>query len=138
MTRPSLLAHLRERDHWHTLVRVLLAEDDIDAAHEALEGARRANPHDGWYALQVESADSARQTRPRTAIRLYQRLAEELIERRSVSSFKNAAELLVRAYHVTQEREEASTWDAYLQELLDRYGRFQGLIEALQAAGLVV
>ena len=139
MERPSLHAHLRERHAWALLVRAHLLDGEVDRALEALsEGRERGHSSQGWAGIQVEIADVASGPRPRTAIRLYQSVAEGLIEKRNVQSFKDAAQLLARAAAVSRELGEGEKWRVYMDEVDSRYGRFQGLTEALQAVSLVV
>ncbi len=139
MERPSLHAHLRERHAWALLVRAHLLDGDVDHALEALqEGRDRGHTSQGWAGIQVEIADVAASTRPRTAIRMYQGVAEGLIEKRNVQAFKDAAQLLARAAAVSRELGEGEKWRTYMDEIESRYGRFQGLREALQAVSLVV
>lgn len=139
MTRPSLLAHMRERSEWSMLVRVHIRDGMIETALEILESSQTSNQmmRDTADALLLELADAARKSRPRTAVRLYQRLAEGRIEKRSAASFKEAAQIHERAYVVASELGDAVAWRAYLEELHARYGRFQGLVEAMSTVGLV-
>ncbi|MEM1349610.1 MAG: SWIM zinc finger family protein [Myxococcota bacterium] len=140
LVRPSLLAGLEERNAWALLVRIAIDEDDVERAADLLDDARASGHPLGtsWAQLQLEIADAARESRPRTAIALYQSIAEALIEKRSASAFKEAAQVLVRAFLVARELGESAQWAVYMEELGDRYGRFQSLHEALYAVGLEV
>lgn len=140
LVRPSLLAGLEERHAWALLVRIAIGEGEVERAAELLEDARASGHPLGasWAQLQLEIADAARESRPRTAIDLYQSIAEALIEKRSASAFKEAAQVLVRAFLVARDLGESGRWNAYMEELGDRYGRFQSLHEALHAVGLEV
>ena len=138
--RPSLLAHLRDQGAWSVLVRAHLLEERVDEAADALADARRhgyLGPED-LIELELELAEVARQPRPHLAQRLYREIAEHYIERRSLASFKHAASALARARGVAEDLSELEEWERYRAELLDRYGRFEGLRDALRVAGLMV
>lgn len=137
--RPSALATLRERGEWEVLLRAYLEEGDFDGAFEALEVARQHGRVSAaeWVDVQAELAERARHTHPEQATALLEALAEQLIKKRSLANFKRAAELLAMAYQLRMSAGEEAQWGARLEELHARYGRFQGLREALKAVGLL-
>ncbi len=138
--RPGVMAYLREAGEWEVLFRALLREEDWDRADATLREARRAGhiSADAWLELRAELAQGARHARPHLAKRAYQQVAEQLIEKRALANFKRAASLLTHARQLAEDLDELALWDDYMEELLARYGRFQGLRAALEAVGLRV
>ena len=138
LLRPSLLANLRARDEWEVVMRVHMDAEEWDDAAAALRAARQHGQvgAGGWIDLQLDLASAAREARPHLSGGLYRLVAEQLIEKRSLANFKTAASLLTHAFQIARDHNEQEQWDAYFEELLARYGRFQGLREALAAVGL--
>lgn len=139
LLRPSLLAFMREQGLWGELVRALISLGDVDAAFDAMKRGEEYGhiSRDMGLELGLELADAARQARPRLSARLFRQTAEGLIEQRSLTSFKKAASLLAQARGVAAELGAQGEWGTYSEELLERYGRYQGLREALRAVGLL-
>lgn len=129
LLRPALLAHLRELKDYITLTRCLLDEQQLDLALDALEHAEATGQLTGpaRSALELEVAQCLTDARPHAALHLYQRLAERALHQRSVEGFESATQWLLIARELQQRLDQLPQWRRYMDDLVERFGRLQGL-----------
>jgi tetratricopeptide (TPR) repeat protein len=141
--RGAILARLGDQGRHHLLTEIHLEEGELDRALETL-GQVLASPRGGEVAasprgggeLSLRVAQAAEETRPRAALHLYQRQAEDLIRIRGRANYATAAHLLTRVRDLYQRMGEPEAWDAYVADLRDQHRRLRALKEELNRAGL--
>jgi len=132
--RDDALAYLRERAGTpaaaDSLVRVLVHEDDIDAAWQAAQehGCRAGT----WIALAERRAG----THPADAIPYYRRAAAEAIEGRSKAAYAQAADRIaaLRTLHARADTED--DFGAYLDDVVRTHRAKRNFIAELARRGL--
>lgn len=96
--REKALAHLVRQKDYATLTRIHLSEGKVD---QALETLSQCGVKGGWASrwsdpLELEVARKAEKTHPQSAIDLYKRLAERLIEGGGRPNYRAAAHHLAK------------------------------------------
>ena len=132
---PSVLRFLDDAPHLPLKVRALVGQGQVAQAAEALERAGGISS-ESRLELGVFLATEAESLAPDLAISLYQRAAQHLIEGKSLANFSHAASLLAAARRLSEEQSRGEEWTAYRQALLERFGRYQGLREAMERVGV--
>lgn len=129
LLKPALLAHLRELKDYVTLTRCLLDDQQLDLALDALEHAEATGQLTGpnRATLELEVAQHLTDARPHAALHLYQRLAERALHQRSVEGFESATQWLLTARELNQRLDQLPQWRRYMDDLVERFGRLQGL-----------
>lgn len=134
--RPALLGFLLEHEHTWLLVKVHLADGEIDQALQALQRFSSAHPFAPGFRLGQEVAAAAEVSRPQAAIEIYQQQAEGLIGLRSRGHYREACHLLGRMRGLYQGLGEAQLWVRYIDGLRERHRSLRALKEELEVAGL--
>ncbi|HUX88427.1 MAG TPA: SWIM zinc finger family protein [Chloroflexota bacterium] len=136
--RNLILAKLRGRHAFLTLVQVFLDEGETDRALE-LVGCQKMIPqgaNDSDFGLALEVARAAEVTRPRQASEIYQRYAEHLIAQRGRNNYVTACDVLRRTRQLLTNSGDAATWDEYLATLRQRHRALRAFQDELILAGL--
>jgi len=140
--RPELIAALRAREDWASLVEVHLKENEVGAALAALaryDTGRRSTLSDwGWYApdMHVRVAQAAEREFPEKAIGIYTRLADGLIAQRNRGSYSQAAQHLAAIRRVMVEQGQEAGWRERIAALREEHKRLRALQDELNQAGL--
>jgi hypothetical protein len=114
-------------------VDALLGDDNLDLAWSAAEAA----PPDALgFDLWLRLAESRERDRPGDALAVYQRLADEVLERADRSAYRSAARLLQRAQAAAQAAGELEAFTAHLTRLREQHRRRPTLIAILDKANL--
>jgi uncharacterized Zn finger protein len=132
--RGAILARLGDKGKHDLLTEIHLEEGELDRALETL-GQVLASPWGGGE-LSLRIAQAAEESRPRAALHLYQRQAENLIRIRGRANYATAAHLLTRVRELYQRLGEPEAWDAYVADLRDQNRRLRALKEEMNRAGL--
>ncbi len=133
--RLALLNFLSQHEHTGLLVRVYLAEGEIDKALEGV-GLLPAYPYYGGSKLRLEVAGAAEASRPRAALEIYQQQVEALIALRARGHYQEACRLLTRVRALCEQLGEAPRWASYIGALRERHRSLRALKEELALAGL--
>lgn len=140
--RPELLARLRERNDWVTLVQIHLEEGNVRAALDAYaassETARRGIGYTSYAGptLVLDLAAAAETDYPDDAIRIYRELAEGRIGYRTRDNYRVAAEYLARMKGTLEHHGRAEEWREFIADLRVRYKTLRALQDELNQAGL--
>jgi hypothetical protein len=122
-----------ERTDVRGFVDALLGDGDVDLAWRiAVAGPQDAVGSDLWLRL----AESREPDHPADAIAVYQRLADETLQRADRRAYRSAAWLLQRAQAAAQAADTLDEFSEYLARLRDQYRRRPTLIAILDKAGL--
>jgi hypothetical protein len=114
-------------------VDALLSDDELELAWKtALAAPRDALGSDLWLRL----AERRERDRPADALAVYQRIADEVLERADRRAYQSAARILQRARAAAQSAGELDAFAEYLTGLRERYRRRATLIAILDEAGL--
>ena len=114
-------------------VDALLGDDELELAWSAAAAAPRdALGSDLWLRL----AERSERDRPADALAVYQRIADEVLERADRRAYRSAARILQRARAAAQAAGELDAFAEYLTGLRERYRRRPTLIAILDKAGL--
>lgn len=114
-------------------VDALLGDDEVKRAWSAAIAAPRdALGSDLWLRL----AERSERDRPADALGVYQRIADEVLERADRRAYRSAARILERAQAVAQAAGELDTFADYLTRLRERHRRRPTLIAILDKANL--
>jgi hypothetical protein len=114
-------------------VDVLLGDDEVELAWTAAAAAPDdALGSDLWLRL----AERSERDRPADALAVYQRIADEVLERADRRAYRSAARILERARGAAQPAGELDAFAEYLTGLRERYRRRPTLIAILDKAGL--
>ena len=130
--RPTLLDSLDPIRHTGLLVDIALEEGDVD---RALEIARRPHTFLNWERWD-RLAQAAETSRPRDALDIYRRRAEQAIARRGRENYRAAAGDLRRVRDLYQALGETARWKAYITHLRQKHHRLRALQDELNKAGL--
>jgi hypothetical protein len=95
-------------------------------------GCQDAIGSDLWLRL----AESSERDRPADALAVYQRIADEVLERADRRAYHSASRILQRARGAAQAAGELGAFAEYLTRLRERYRRRPTLIAILDKAGL--
>ena len=134
--RPALIAFLIEHEHTWLLVKVHLADGQIDQALQSLQLFRSGHPYYPGFKLAQDVAAAAEAGRPQAAIEIYQQQAEGLIGLRSRAHYRDACRLLGRLRSLYQGLGEDGLWGTYIRGLSERHHNLRALKEELAAARL--
>jgi uncharacterized Zn finger protein len=111
----------------------LIGDDEIELAWSAAVAAPRdALGSDLWLRL----AESSERHRPADALAVYQRIADEVLERADRRAYRSAARILQRARAAAQAAGELDAFGEYLTRLREQYRRRPTLITILDNANL--
>ncbi|GAC1464043.1 MAG: hypothetical protein PVS3B3_23160 [Ktedonobacteraceae bacterium] len=142
--RVDMLKTLEQQNKWGVLVNIYLAEKEVSSALSALAHMEKepATPRFGYsyyvtpnnYELQV--AKAAEVEYPNDAIRLYQRLAEKLIDARGRERYQQAAEYFIRVKQLYQMQEREAEWNTYITHLRNTHKPLRALKEELDRRNL--
>jgi len=114
-------------------VDALLGDDEVELAWTAAAAAPDdALGSDLWLRL----AERSERDRPAEALAVYQRIADEVLERADRRAYHSAARILQRARAAAQPAGELDAFAEYLTGLRERYRRRPTLIAILDKAGL--
>jgi hypothetical protein len=114
-------------------VDALLGDGDVELAWSAAAAAPQdAIGSDLWLRL----AESSERDRPADALSVYQRIADEVLERADRRAYHSASRILQRARAAAQAAGELGAFAEYLTCLRERYRRRPTLIAILDKAGL--
>jgi hypothetical protein len=114
-------------------VDALLSDDEVERAWTAAAAAPDdALGSDLWLRL----AERRERDRPADALVVYQRIADEVLERADRRAYRSAARILRRARAAAQPAGELDAFAEYLTGLRERYRRRPTLIAILDKAGL--
>jgi hypothetical protein len=114
-------------------VDALLSDDELELAWTAAAAAPdEALGSDLWLRL----AERSERDRPADALVVYERIADEVLERADRRAYHSAARILQRARAAAQAAGELDAFDEYLAGLRERYRRRPTLMEILDKAGL--
>ena len=115
------------------LVDALLDDGDVDLAWTAAVAA----PQDAvGFNLWLRLAETSQQDRPADALAVYQRLADEVLERAERRAYRSAAWILQRAQAAAQAADMLDEFTDYLARLRERHRRRPTLIAILDKANL--
>ena len=114
-------------------VDALLGDDELELAWRAAVAAPRdALGSDLWLRL----AESSERDRPADALAVYQRIADEVLERADRRAYRSAARILQRARAAAQAAGELDAFGDYLARLREQHRRRPTLIAILDKANL--
>ncbi|MGH2947204.1 MAG: hypothetical protein ACRDPC_13270 [Solirubrobacteraceae bacterium] len=114
-------------------VDALLVDDELELAWSAAAAAPRdALGSDLWLRL----AESSERDRPADALAVYQRIADEVLERADRRAYRSAGRILQRARAAAQAAGELDAFADYLTRLRERHRRRPALIAILDKANL--
>src|SRR5215218_2689043 len=114
-------------------VDALLGDDEVELAWTAAAAAPDdALGSDLWLRL----AERRERDRPAEALAVYQRIADEVLERADRRAYHSAARILQRARAAAQAAGELDAFAEYLTDLRERYRRRPTLIAILDKANL--
>jgi hypothetical protein len=114
-------------------VDALLGDDEVELAWTAAAAAPDdALGSDLWLRL----AERSERDRPADALAVYQRIADEVLERADRRAYHSAARILQRARAAAQAAGEVDAFAEYLTGLRERYRRRPTLMAILDKAGL--
>src|SRR5215218_5019913 len=114
-------------------VDALLGDGEIDLAWRA---AATVPPDALGADLWLRLAESSERDRPADALAVYQRIADEALERADRRAYRSAAPILKRARAAAQAAGAHDAFDEYLTRLHEQYRRRPTLIEILDKADL--
>ena len=130
--RRKVIKVLKQKKQWGILIEIALSEQEIDEALALLSKLDR------WmkssYILQV--AEAAAQTRPKSAIALYQEIVEQAIEERNRKSYRIAASYLQKVKGLYESLNQKSNWKKYFEELRSSYVKLRALQDEMKKASL--
>lgn len=125
-----LIEDLKQREqHAARLIEIYLHLQRYDEALSALSKLNLS-----WYGgdIHMMVADAVRTTHPREAMRLYQELAEGLIEQgANRKAYQKAVGLLRKARECAQRVPDAD-WETYINSLRMKYQKRRALLEEMQ------
>jgi uncharacterized Zn finger protein len=133
----SRLHEFLEPPHHHELrIRIALEEGELDHALELVHSQPRSEY--GYFAsnMRLEVARAVQETRPRAAMELYRKEAEERIENRGRDNYREACRLLTHVRALYDRLGEAEEWRRYLTALRDKNRTLRALQEELTTAKL--
>jgi hypothetical protein len=114
-------------------VDALLGDGELGLAWSAAVAASQdALGSDLWLRL----AESSERDRPADALAVYQRIADEVLERADRRAYRSAARILQRAQAAAQAAGELDAFGEYLTRLRERHRRRPTLIAILDKANL--
>jgi uncharacterized Zn finger protein len=114
-------------------VDALLGDDELELAWSAAAAAPRyALGSNLWLRL----AESSERDRPADALAVYQRIADEVLERADRRAYRSAARILQRARAAAQAAGELDEFGEHLTRLRERHRRRPTLITILDKANL--
>jgi uncharacterized Zn finger protein len=153
--RKELLATLKKRGDWTSLIEIHLGEGEVAEAIEALKKTEKKDPRNigyvgtvyggfgyayGWgthpLGWEARVAAAAEAEFPDEAIRIYQRLADRLIATRGRGNYQTATEHLERIKQILTGAERGDAWATLIGELRDRNKTLRALREELDKRGL--
>ena len=114
-------------------VDALLGDGELGLAWSA---AVAAPPDMLGSDLWLRLAESSERDRPADALAVYQRIADEVLERADRRAYRSAARILQRAQAAAQAAGELDTFAEYLTRLRERHRRRPTLIAILDKANL--
>jgi uncharacterized Zn finger protein len=118
--RPKLFTFLDETQRPYLRVRLHLHDQDVDGALDLVEpfaGPDRTLSF--GVSVLTKVADAARDAHPDAAIALYEECAHRLIADRGRSNYRTAADLLVKARDLYEQRDDLDAWQSFLDALYD-------------------
>lgn len=114
-------------------VDALLGDDELELAWSAAAAAPQDTlGSDLWLRL----AESSERDRPADALAVYQRIADEVLERADRRAYRSAARILQRAQAAAQAAGERDAFGEYLTRLREQHRRRPTLIAILDKANL--
>lgn len=114
-------------------VDALLGDDELELAWSAAAAAPQDTlGSDLWLRL----AESSERGRPADALAVYQRIADEVLERADRRAYRSAARILQRAQAAAQAAGERDAFGEYLTRLREQHRRRPTLIAILDKADL--
>lgn len=114
-------------------VDALLGDGEIELAWSVADAAPQdALGSDLWIRL----AESSERDRPADALVVYQRIADEVLERADRRAYRSAARILQRAKGAAQAADMLDEFGEYLARLREQHRRRPTLIAILDKAGL--
>jgi hypothetical protein len=114
-------------------VDALLGDSELELAWcAAVAVPQEVLGSDLWLRL----AESSERDRPADALAVYQRIADEVLERADRRAYRSAARILQRAQAVAQAAGQGDAFGDYLTSLRERYRRRPALIAILDKAKL--
>jgi catechol 2,3-dioxygenase-like lactoylglutathione lyase family enzyme len=144
--RPELLDFLEKGHNTSLLIQIALDEGDIDKALALLKAEEkgdrgRAGMYSysygfGYQDMTLKVAQAAEETRPREAIEIYQRHAEQQIAQKQRKYYQYACEYLVKVRALYQKIGENEKWKSYIAGLREKYHTLRALKEEMAKAGL--
>ncbi len=132
--RAEALAVLEREENAGALIEIALEEGDVARALELLP--REKTPGRLFTDHRWEVAKAAEKSFPQAAIALYQELAERSIGHRSREAYRQAAEDLKRARKLSEKINAQAEFQAWAQNLRDRYPALRALHDELDRAKL--
>ena len=114
-------------------VDALLGDDELDLAWSA---AAAAPPDAIGSDLWLRLAEGSERDRPADALAVYERIADEVLERADRSAYRSAARILLRAQAAAQAAGEQDAFAEYVARVRERYRRRPTLIAILDDANL--
>lgn len=126
---PEVIRKLEAHQKWSLLIEIALEKSDINHALELL-------PRQCWDSHDLQVARAAETSHPPTAIEIYCRRVETLIEARGRGNYQDAATILKcvkELYHRQCTQTERDQWLTGLRQL---HARLPALMDELNKAGL--
>ena len=144
--RNELIAALRKRSHWSTVVEIHLDEGAVAEALAACKNTERPGAADrsgdgwgfGWSGGDQETrlAAAAERDFPDEAIAIYRRLADRSIAQRQRTAYREAAGHLARVQSVLRANGRTREWDETIAALRQQHKTLRALREELDALRL--
>jgi hypothetical protein len=135
---PEIIEWLKAHQHWATLTRVYLHDEEWDAAWEALKRVPAAKSSMVWEhdRLVWETAQRSRSARPRLAIPVYVQQARANITRRQRQHYAQAAQLLKEVRELYQQLQDEQGWRDFIKGIRAEFKNLPALQDELNKAGL--
>ena len=144
--RPALITTLGKSNGLYALIDIHLEEGEVAEALEGTGEAGETGPSaqpawgftygasSGSYSARVAAAAEA--DFPDEAVRIYRRLADQLIAERGRANYQTAAAYLVRVKHVLEGNGRAAEWSTLIADLRAANKSLRALKEELDVLGL--
>lgn len=124
-------------------MEIYLQDGDVAAALDASEKQGKQRQRGEWFAVSWGSSDqilrlaqAAERDFPDAAVSIYQRLAEQKIEGRQRSSYKDAATCLARAKETLERHDRTEEWRTLITNVRTSHKTLRALREELDALDL--
>jgi uncharacterized Zn finger protein len=119
------------------LIRIFLAEHELDAAVDLLPAQRRKARWQPWGDnVELLVAEAAELDRPEIAREIYATQAQRLIEARGRYNYQAAAECLAKVRDLDERSGEVPSWSNYIAQLKQEHRGLPALMSELKNAGL--